>query len=106
MSDEPIPVSVEILDKEYMVSCPAHEKEALLESARTLNDRMRQVRDSGKVFGTERMAVITALNVIHELTQADRERAAEMERANREVERLVEKARGAVSRRVVEGEVD
>ncbi len=106
MSDEPIPVSVEILDKEYMVSCPADEKEALLESARLLNERMRQVRDSGKVFGTERMAVITALNIIHELTRNDREREAEMDRANREVERLVEKVRGAVGRRVVEGEVD
>ena len=106
MSDEPVPVSVEILDKEYMVSCPAEEKEALLESARLLNDRMRQVRDSGKVFGTERMAVITALNVIHELTRLDREREAEMERAGHELTRLAEKAKAAVGRRVVEGEVD
>jgi len=106
MSDEPVPVSVEILDKEYMVSCPAEEKDALLESARLLNDRMRQVRDSGKVFGTERMAVITALNVIHELTRLDREREAEIELAGRELARLSDKARSAVSRRVVEGEVD
>ena len=71
---EPQPVSVEILDKEYLVSCTEEEKASLLESARLLNERMRQVRDSGKVLGVERMAVITALNVIHEFTQASRVR--------------------------------
>ena len=66
MSDEAIPVVIQILDKEYTVACAPEEKEGLLESARTLNARMREVRDSGKVMGAERMAVITALNVIHE----------------------------------------
>ena len=106
MSDEPVPISVEILDKEYMVSCPAEEKSALLESARMLNDRMRQVRDSGKVFGTERMAVITALNVIHELTRQDRVREAEVQQANVELKRLAEKARLAASRRAPATQVD
>jgi cell division protein ZapA len=106
MSNEPIPVSVEILDKEYMISCPADEKEALLESARLLNERMRQVRDSGKVFGTDRMAVITALNVIHELTQQDRRRESDAEDANREVQRLAEKIRQAVGRRAAVDQVD
>lgn len=69
MSSETVPVSIRVLDKEYMISCSEDEKEALLESARVLNERMRQVRDSGKVLGTERMAVVTALNVIYESTQ-------------------------------------
>ena len=78
----------------------------LLESARMLNDRMRQVRDSGKVFGADRMAVITALNIIHELTQQDREREAELERASVEVQRLAEKAKLATGRRAATSEVD
>ncbi len=67
---------------------------------------MRQVRDSGKVFGTERMAVITALNVIHELTQQDRARESEVDLAGRDVERLTEKVRMAVSRRAGAEAVD
>lgn len=66
MSAEPVPVTIQILDKDYTVACPPEEKEGLIESARELNQRMRQVRDSGKVMGAERMAVMTALNVLHE----------------------------------------
>lgn len=69
MSGEAVPVVIQILDKEYTVACAPEEKEGLLESARTLNARMREVRDSGKVMGAERMAVITALNVIHEFSR-------------------------------------
>ena len=101
-----ISVSVEILDKEYMVACPPDEREALLESARMLNERVRQVRDGGKVLGTERMVVITALNLIHELTRRDRDREAAFERAGVEVQRLAEKARLAAGRRTAGAEVD
>lgn len=67
----PVPVSVEILDKAYMVACPAEERPALLESARILDERMRSIRDGGRgrALGTDGMAVITALNAIHELEQ-------------------------------------
>ena len=74
MTGEPIPVTVHILDKDYVVSCPEEEREALAESARYLDQRMREARDSGKVLGTERMAVIAALNVVHELIQHRQER--------------------------------
>ena len=106
MSEESVPVSIEILDKEYMVACPESEKEALLESARLLNDRMKQVRDSGKVYGTDRMAVITALNVIHEFAQASRERQAWLDGARSEVNRLADKVRIATSRRHAGDRVD
>jgi len=45
VSEEMVPVSVEILDKEYVISCPPGDKDALLESARLLSSRMRSVRD-------------------------------------------------------------
>ena len=76
MSGQPEPVNIEILDKEYLVSCPPEEREALLESARELNARLKAVRDGGKVLGTERMAVMAALNVIHEYSQLKREHEA------------------------------
>ncbi len=62
-----IPVTVYILDKEYRVACPEDEHGALLASASLLNARMKQIRDSGKVIGVERVAVMAALNLTHEL---------------------------------------
>ncbi|MEX0735579.1 MAG: cell division protein ZapA [Steroidobacteraceae bacterium] len=63
-------VSVQILEKEYHVSCPAEERAALLDSAEYLNRRMREIRDSGKVVGLDRIAVMAALNIVNELLQS------------------------------------
>jgi len=64
-----VPVTVEILGKEYRIACAAHEKEALLASARYLDEKMIDVRNTGKVVGSERIAVVAALNIAHELLQ-------------------------------------
>jgi len=63
-------VSVHILDKEYQVSCPLEQQAELIISARYLDKQMRAIRDSGKVIGLERIAVMAALNISHELLQA------------------------------------
>ncbi|MGH8198361.1 MAG: cell division protein ZapA [Steroidobacteraceae bacterium] len=63
-------VSVRILEKEYHISCPAAERAALLDSAEYLNRRMREIRDSGKVVGLDRIAVMAALNIVNELLQS------------------------------------
>src|ERR1700726_1001909 len=63
---EPARVSVRIMDKEYVVACPYEERSALLDAAEFLNARMREIRDSGKVVGLDRIAVMTALNLAHE----------------------------------------
>lgn len=62
-------VSVKILDKEYQVSCKQDEVDALTASARYLDQQMRQIRESGKVFGLDRIAVMAALNLANELLQ-------------------------------------
>lgn len=69
MSVETVPVTVKILDKEIRVACAEGEQDALIASARMLNDRMQQVRDSGKVIGPDRIAIMAALNLTHELLQ-------------------------------------
>ena len=51
MTDMYAHVSVRILEKEYQVSCPVNERAALLEAAELLNNKMREIRDSGKVKG-------------------------------------------------------
>ncbi|HLV78173.1 MAG TPA: cell division protein ZapA [Marinobacter sp.] len=71
MSQPSTTVEVRILDKEYLVACPREEQEALLRAARHLDTKMREIRASGKVFGTERIAVMAALNITHQLLEQD-----------------------------------
>ena len=60
-------VTVRILEKEYFVSCPQDERADLLDSAEYLNKKMREIRDTGKVVGADRIAVMAALNMDNEL---------------------------------------
>ncbi|HSC48280.1 MAG TPA: cell division protein ZapA [Gammaproteobacteria bacterium] len=69
MSEELPRVTVRLLDKEYQVACPEDERAALLESAELLNRKMREIRDSGKLVGLDRIAVMAALNLSHEMLQ-------------------------------------
>lgn len=64
-------ISVMILDKEFRVSCPPEEANALRNAAAFLDERMRDVRATGKVIGSDRVAVIAALNIAHELLQRE-----------------------------------
>jgi len=62
-------VNVKILDKEYQVACKANERANLLDSAELLNIKMQEIRDSGKVSGIDRIAIMAALNLANELIQ-------------------------------------
>jgi cell division protein ZapA len=70
MSDPRAQVSVRILDKEYQVACPASERTDLLDSAEVLNSKMLEIRDSGRVVGIDRIAVMAALNMANDLLHA------------------------------------
>lgn len=63
-------VTIRILEKEYNVACPAEDKASLVASAELLNGKMREIRDSGKVVGLDRVAVMAALNLANELIKA------------------------------------
>jgi cell division protein ZapA len=63
-------VTIRILEKEYNVACPVEEKASLLASAELLNAKMKEIRDSGKVVGLDRVAVMAALNLANELIKA------------------------------------
>jgi len=70
MSEPFAQVSVRILDKEYQVACPASERTELLDSAEMLNAKMREIRDSGRIVGLDRIAVMAALNMANDLLHA------------------------------------
>ena len=71
MSKDAGVVKVYILDKEYLVTCPEEERDALRASAKYLNDKMTEIRGTGKVVGIDRIAVMAALNLAHEVVEAD-----------------------------------
>jgi cell division protein ZapA len=70
MTQQIAQVSVRILDKEYQVACPAEERTDLLDSAEILNNKMREIRDSGRIVGLDRIAVMAALNMANDLMHA------------------------------------
>ena len=72
MTDQIAQVSVRILDKEYQVACPAEERTDLLDSAEILNTKMREIRDSGRIVGLDRIAVMAALNMANDLMHAEK----------------------------------
>lgn len=63
------PVSVRILDREYTVGVAAEERDALLSAARLLDTRMREIRGTNRMAAVDRVAVLAALNLAHELQQ-------------------------------------
>ncbi len=65
------PVTVRILDREYTVGVSDGERASLTSAARLLDLRMREIRGSNKMVAPDRLAVLTALNLAHELQQRD-----------------------------------
>ncbi|MEN9501095.1 MAG: hypothetical protein RI964_380 [Pseudomonadota bacterium] len=92
------PVTVRILDKDYVVACPEGEQVALTASAKRVDREMRRVRETGKVLGTDRIAVMVALNLAHELmhtsltnTAPSAEILEQLEKLQRRVDFTLEK---------------
>jgi cell division protein ZapA len=70
MTESYAQVSVRILDKEYQVACPASERTELLDSAEVLDAKMREIQNTGRVVGLDRIAVMAALNMANDLLRA------------------------------------
>lgn len=91
-------VSVRIMEKEYVIACPYDDRSALLDAAEFLNARMREIRDSGRVVGIDRIAVMAALNLAHEyLKGKDRESKVD-NGAGLRVRALRERVEGALGK--------
>ena len=60
-------VEVQILDRPYRVACPDDERESLMASVAYVDQKMREIKSAGKIAGADRIAVMAALNIAHEL---------------------------------------
>lgn len=70
MATPPVSLDVTIMGREFRVACPEEERESLLKAVTYLDAKMREIRDSGKIIGLERIAIMAALNIAHDLISA------------------------------------
>ena len=66
-----VSLKIYILDKEYQVNCPPEDREALERSAQLLNEKLEEIRGGSQIIGLERIAVMAALNLAHDLIQTE-----------------------------------
>ena len=88
---EPLTVTLHILDKEYRVSCPPEERSNLEQAARHLDTTMRDIRNSGKVVGVERIAVMAALNISHDMLTGSHQQTADLSAQQAQISELVKR---------------
>ena len=91
-------VNIRVLDKEYQVACPVDEEAALHDSARLLNEKMREVRDTRKMVGADRVAVMAALNLAHDLLQLQSGMGGSESGVNQKLRNLQNKIEAAITR--------
>ena len=92
------PVPVSILDKEYLISCPEDEREQLHAVVDFVNEKLREVKNSGSVIGTERIIIMAALNIANELLAYKQENRSYTESVDSVVKRLQTKIDGVLTR--------
>ncbi len=90
-------VTVHILDKEYCIACPADERSNLEEAARYLDGKMRDIRAGGKVIGADRIAVMAALNISHDLLHKKQQLDENAEQTRETVRDLLERVDEALA---------
>ena len=96
--DEHSKLMVRILDKEFQVTCAADEQDDLIHAAEQLDKRMRDIRDTGKVIGIERIAIMAGLNITNEMLQAKdvsegKDTTNLLKKINRKVDKALQSAR-------------
>lgn len=89
-------VTLHILDKDYVVACPESEQDDLLASAQYLNDKIQEVKEKGKISGAERLLVMTALNIVHELLQHKNAKSRYTSPNSVDLQRLEQKLQAAL----------
>lgn len=90
-------VTIHLLGNEYQIACKPDEEEALKASAGYLDKQMTKIRESNKVIGLERIAVMAALNISHELLQARTEQAAQSDGSAESLQRINNKLDSALN---------
>jgi cell division protein ZapA len=97
MTDHIVTTTIEILGKSYPVRCSESEVNSLQMAAKLLNQKMSEVQESGKAINLERIAIITALNMAHQLLQSDNQKTSVMQRINLRLQQMQNKVETALT---------
>ncbi len=97
MSGKSVPVTIEIQDKEYRIACPAGEEEGLISTARYVDEEMQKIRNSGKVIGSDRIAVMAALNIAHELLQCKNQESGYNDSSDARIKAMQERIQSSLN---------
>lgn len=100
MKEAAKPISVNILEREYVLACAETERDALLESVAFLNSKMREVRATGNIVGSERVAVLAALNIAHEYLTYKHRKDDYTNSVDAEIKRLGDKIAQVLSHQI------
>ncbi len=94
MSADSKGLQINVMGREFRVACPENEQKGLLEAVDYLNKKMNEIRDNGKVIGLERIAIMAALNIAHELltTKVGGFDIAELKRRMENMETMLDQA--------------
>jgi len=87
-------LQINVMGREFRVACPEDEQKGLLEAVDYLNKKMNEIRDNGKIIGLERIAIMAALNIAHELlaTKVGGFDIAELKRRMESMETMLDRA--------------
>lgn len=96
MSNEVSGTTIEIMGKAYHIKCPETEVNALQQAAQYLEEKMRIMRDAG-VMNIDRAAVITALNVVHQLLSLEQQKNTHFQKINQRLSDLQHKVERVLS---------
>lgn len=94
-------LSVRILEKEYQIACSDDERDDLVKATQYLERKLKEFSDKGKIIGSERAAIMVALNISYEMVKsedsalAQSEHEARLQKLQKEVSFVVDKYRQA-----------
>ncbi|MAZ66809.1 MAG: cell division protein ZapA [Kangiellaceae bacterium] len=86
MAQSNSPATINILDRDYRIACPAEERELLIRASKLLEKRMRDTRNrsNGHILNQEKLAIIAGLNITSEyISTLEATKAEETELAKR-----------------------
>jgi cell division protein ZapA len=98
MSEGPNTVEVTLLGRTYRIACEEAERESLMQAVAYLDAKMNEIRKAGKVTGSERIAVMAALNVAHELLSVRLGSGFDLGKAKRRISAIESKIDAAIAK--------
>lgn len=98
MTEKTINTTIEILGKFYPIRCPESDVESLQQAAKYLDDLMANIQSSGKAINLERIAIMAALNISHQLLQQNNQKDSWMNKINSRITSLQDKLESAINK--------